>query len=86
MHRKRTEGWYLTRLELADAIAFILIAAMLVPRWFEPTFDARPGGYVAASLFVAAAAFLGMLFGLAWMIRIFRGPHDEPPPWRYRDR
>jgi hypothetical protein len=26
------------------------------------------------------------LTGLAWMIRIFRGPRDEPAPWRYRDR
>jgi hypothetical protein len=24
--------------------------------------------------------------GVIWMIRIFRGPSDEPPPWRYRDR
>jgi hypothetical protein len=24
--------------------------------------------------------------GLAWMIRILRGPRDVPPPWRYRDR
>ncbi len=24
--------------------------------------------------------------GLALMIRVFRGPRDEPPPWRYRGR
>jgi hypothetical protein len=24
--------------------------------------------------------------GLVWMIRIFRGPRDDPPAWRYRDR
>jgi hypothetical protein len=24
--------------------------------------------------------------GLAWMVRIFRGPRDEPPAWRHRDR
>ena len=26
------------------------------------------------------------LAGVIWMIRIFRGPSDNPPPWRYRDR
>jgi hypothetical protein len=26
------------------------------------------------------------LGGLTWMIRIVRGPSDEPPPWRYRHR
>jgi hypothetical protein len=24
--------------------------------------------------------------GLVWMVRIFRGPRDDPPAWRYRDR
>ena len=24
--------------------------------------------------------------GLVWMIRIFHGPRDDPPAWRYRDR
>jgi hypothetical protein len=26
------------------------------------------------------------LFGLAWMVRVYRGPRDDPPAWRYRDR
>ena len=26
------------------------------------------------------------LVGFAWMLRIFRGPRDEPPVWRYRRR
>jgi hypothetical protein len=30
-------------------------------------------------------AALGFVVGLVWMIRIMRGPKDEPPPWRYRD-
>jgi hypothetical protein len=24
--------------------------------------------------------------GLVWMIRIFRGPRDDPPAWRHHDR
>jgi hypothetical protein len=40
-----------------------------------------PGGVA-----ISVAAFLTMVVGLVWMIRIFRGPRDEPPRWRYRDR
>jgi hypothetical protein len=37
--------------------------------------------------FVHAAVSDGLaVFGLVWMLRIFRGPRDEPPPWRHRDR
>jgi hypothetical protein len=36
--------------------------------------------------FYPIAAELMMLIGLAWMIRIWRGPTREAPPaWRYRD-
>ena len=35
---------------------------------------------------VVAFAFAGIaVIGLVWMLRIFRGPRDEPPRWRYRD-
>lgn len=27
--------------------------------------------------------YLGLLFGLGWMIRIYRGPADEPKFWRF---
>ncbi len=40
-----------------------------------------PSNVMQAALALAFAAV-----GLAWMIRIFRGPRDEPPPWRDRDR
>ncbi len=39
------------------------------------------------SYLVQAGAAVGLaLVGLAWMVRIFRGPRDEPPAWRRRDR
>ena len=42
--------------------------------------------YVVA-VWVAVALGLALaLVGLAWMVRIFRGPRDEPPAWRHRDR
>lgn len=36
--------------------------------------------------FVPLAGLLVGVFGLVWMVRILRGPRDEPPPWRHRDR
>ena len=42
--------------------------------------DATP----VADLAVLAAATA--VIGLIWTIRIFRGPRDEPPRWRYRNR
>jgi hypothetical protein len=35
---------------------------------------------------LARARSLGLLVGLNWMLRIFRGPRDGPLLWRYRDR
>jgi len=39
-----------------------------------------------ALLLLGGIGFLGMLVGLVWIIRIYRGPRDEPPRWRFRDR
>jgi hypothetical protein len=35
---------------------------------------------------VGAAVVVVPVIGLLCMIRVFRGPRDEPSPWRYRDR
>jgi hypothetical protein len=79
MNGKRTRGWYLTRIELAIGIGAILLYLA------QPaSMGAPPPQWSEAPLTVAG--YLGMLVGLAWMIRIFRGPRDEPPRWRYRDR
>ena len=37
-------------------------------------------------IFYRVIAVAVPVMGLVWMIRTFRGPRDEPPPWRYRDR
>jgi hypothetical protein len=35
---------------------------------------------------IALGALLIAVVGLIWMVRIIRGPGDEPPPrWRYRE-
>jgi hypothetical protein len=33
---------------------------------------------------LVAAGFAAV--GLVWMVRIFRGPRDDPPAWRHHDR
>jgi hypothetical protein len=85
MHDRRTRGWYLTRIELAlgiGAVLFALWVATYDPMLIRPLIEPRSVGL--ADLIVPAG-LVAMLVGLAWMIRIFRGPRDEPPPWRYRD-
>jgi hypothetical protein len=40
-----------------------------------------------SNVVVALSALAIAVAGLVWMVRIIRGPRDEPPsPWRYRDR
>jgi hypothetical protein len=76
---RRTPAWYWTRLELAIGVGLVLLVGLNL--LFPPVFV---GG--RAQECWGAAGFLGMVVGLAWMIRIFRGPRDEPPRWRYRRR
>ncbi len=41
---------------------------------------------VPGSLLDRVLAVVVSVVGLLWMIGIFRGPRDDPPPWRRRDR
>lgn len=81
MHGKRTRAWWWSRLELAVAIGLIVL---IVPAAW-PLAD---GPYRAEMYWfvVSIAAMVMALGGLIWMIRIFRGLRDEPPPWRYKGR
>ncbi len=88
MDGEPTPAWWPTRILLAIGIGAVLVPVFLLvatPTGSSPMFGPPPG-FRAAVSFVTVAGYLGMLVGLAWMIRIFRGPRDEPPPWRYRDR
>jgi hypothetical protein len=83
MHGRRTAGWYVTRLLLAIGIGtFLLVAVLLL---LEPTFMGGTGRRMSDEPLVLAG-LVAAGAGLVWMIRIFRGPRDEPPPWRYRAR
>jgi hypothetical protein len=84
MDGEPTTGWYSTRVELALAIGLVLWIALSLA--FPPHFMGGPPEPPPIWMqLVPIAGFLGMLFGLVWMVRILRGPSDEPPPWRHRD-
>ena len=55
------------------------------PNLLEPTFMGGAGRRMLDEPLVLAGLVVAGV-GLGWMIRILRGPRDEPPPWRYRDR
>lgn len=82
--RRRTPAYWPTRIRLAVGIvatALTVVLAVVVVRATGRCFSCDPRWPL-----VAAAVGVGMaLVGLVWMVRIFRGPRDEPPPWRYRD-
>ena len=91
MKSDRAPGYWPTRILLAVAIIatavtvlFALWLAFLAP----PTFGGSDGlstwAFSNTIEFVVIAAAIAVT-GLIWMIRIFRGPRDEPPPWRHRD-
>ena len=45
----------------------------------------RPGNGVPPPSLAGLASLVAFV-GLGWMVRIWRGPRDKPPRWRYRDR
>jgi hypothetical protein len=93
MNGRRTPAWWMVRLELAVGIGLTLLVGQL--GWDLAMTVTFGGGYgqwalgpvvLPKTVVVSAAAFVIALGGLAQMVRIIRGPSDEPPVWRYRDR
>ena len=80
--KHRTPAYWPTRIMLAVGIAAVLLAGVMILS--EPA-SMLDGSRMVENPFVLAA-FLVMVVGLVWMLRIFRGPRDEPPAWRHRDR
>ena len=99
MNGTRTRAWWMIRLELVLGIALTLLVALI---GFEAAMEVRIGNPPAHPLPLPlpphAMLFLGGLtisiVGLVWMVRIIRGPGEDPRPrwryrevnWRYRDR
>jgi len=76
----------MARIEFAVAITVILVTTVLFLDSLAPTFGSSEEWKPVALLLLGGIGFLGMLVGLVWIIRIYRGPRDEPPRWRFRDR
>jgi hypothetical protein len=87
---EKAPGYWPTRILLAIAIgmtAGAILVAVASAIWLVPFSADSPNVFGLQSRFVVSlVACVVALVGLAWTIRIFRGPRDEPPPWRYRDR
>jgi hypothetical protein len=90
---ERTPAWWSTRILLGIGIASVLAIGLGVVAWV-----ALPQGMSASppvslgplriprEVLIPGTALIASMVGLVRMIRIFRGPRDEPPPWRYRAR
>jgi hypothetical protein len=91
MQPRRTRAWWLVRLELLIGIALtVLIGYLGLARALEVTFgfgDQMTFGplQMSARVLGMITAFAIAIVGLIWMVRIIRGPRDEPPLWRHRD-
>jgi hypothetical protein len=83
MRGKRTWRWWAVRLELALGLAGVLFGGWLALT--IGTMDWMFGPPQPARL-IPVAVWVVMVIAFVWMVRIFRGPRDDPPPWRYRGR
>ena len=90
MKSDKAPGYWLTRFLLAVAISATIAVLFAVCSLYSEPFMFSGGrlrllglpSNVVLSVLAAATAVIGLI----WTIRIFRGPRDEPPPWRYRNR
>ena len=74
-------------LEVGVFVTVIVLALSFLLLTQGPTFDTRVGVLgLPANIVVGLASLVLALVGIVWMLRIFRGPRDKPPDWRYRDR
>ena len=87
--KNRTPDYWPTRVLLVVGFIPTVLALTLSLEVLtqEPMFRSPPDvlGVPAGIVIILVGLALGVV-GFAWMLRIFRGPRDEPPVWRYRRR
>lgn len=91
MKPEKAPGYWPTRILFAvaaTATAIAVVVAVWSAFWAPPTVSGDgasvfglPNRIVVPVLAVGVA-----LAGFIWTTKIIRGPRDEPPPWRFRDR
>jgi hypothetical protein len=63
-------------------LAFVAFLFLSLPHTFHPYFEPGLMEWIAPGI-----GILGILVGLAWMVRILRAdPEPDSSAWRYRDR
>ena len=86
----RTRAYWPTRILLATGIVAVGIVAVVLAAGATSSAcfscDRSDVLGVPSDVLVPVVSVGLAVVGLAWMVRIFRGPRDEPAPWRYRDR
>jgi hypothetical protein len=80
MEPEKLPAYWPTRIILAIGIAVIAVDIAVILG--APS---AMGGQTMSSGQAAMGLGLGIV-GLAWMVRIFRGPRDQAAPWRHRGR
>ena len=85
----RTPAYWPTRVLLVGGILLtvfvVYVASLMLDDCSECFGYIERQGVTITDLVVAVGVATAVL-GLVWMVRIFRGPRDEPPAWRHRDR
>lgn len=87
--RNRAPAYWPTRILLAIGFIATVIALVVTIGLLAAgqALDADPPILgIPRNVVVGALGLVPVLAGFAWMVRIARGPRDEPPPWRHRDR
>ena len=86
--KNRTTAYWQTRVLLAIGfIAMVIALPVSLGGVMDLAWVSWPAVLgLPAPLWVALVGVALGLAGFVWMLRIFRGPRDEPPAWRYRGR
>jgi hypothetical protein len=65
------------------ALTFIVPPVVTPMFWREPTIEGLPASHIAMAIGIG-----GVIFGLAWMWRIYKAPakYEDRAIWRYRER
>jgi len=77
----RTRRWWILRIELAIGFLAVALGALVFASMPVMLTEPNPQGDP-----LVLAGLVGLVAGLIWLFRIYRGPRDRPPTWRYRRR